>query len=79
VKRCSKWRGNARARQGERELAGVTPIPDYYRLEACLSRVLRFHVFNLGSPKTGGDWIVHIVAAIVAIFLVWWMLRLYVL
>jgi hypothetical protein len=36
-------------------------------------------VFNLGNPKTGGDWIVHIVGAIVAIFLVWWMLRLYVL
>lgn len=36
-------------------------------------------VFNLGSPKTGGDWIVHIAGAIVAIFLVWWMLRLYVL
>jgi hypothetical protein len=41
--------------------------------------VLRFVVFNLGNPKTGGDWIVHIAAAIVAIFLVWWMLRLYVL
>jgi len=36
-------------------------------------------VFNLGNPKTGGDWIVHIAGAIVAIFLVWWMLRLYVL
>jgi hypothetical protein len=36
-------------------------------------------VFNLGSPKTDGDWIVHIAGAIVAIFLVWWMLRLYVL
>jgi hypothetical protein len=34
---------------------------------------------NLGNPKTGGDWIVHIAGAIVAIFLVWWMLRLYVL
>jgi hypothetical protein len=34
-------------------------------------------VFNLGKPKTGGDWIVHIAGAIVAIFLVW-MLRLYV-
>jgi hypothetical protein len=35
--------------------------------------------FNLGNPKTGSDWIVHIAGAIVAIFLVWWMLRLYVL
>jgi len=36
-------------------------------------------VFNFGKPKTAGDWIVHIAGAIVAIFLVWWMLRLYVL
>jgi len=32
-------------------------------------------VFNLGKPKTAGDWIVHIAGAIVALFLVWWMLR----
>ena len=36
-------------------------------------------VFNFGSPKTAGDWIVHIAGAVVAIFLVWWMLRVYVL
>ncbi len=36
-------------------------------------------MFNFGKPKTAGDWIIHIVGAIVAIFLVWWMLRLYVL
>jgi hypothetical protein len=36
-------------------------------------------VFNFGSPKTTGDWIVHLAGAVVAIFLVWWMLRLYVL
>jgi hypothetical protein len=36
-------------------------------------------VFNFGRPKTPGDWIVHIADAIVAIFLVWWLLRLYVL
>jgi hypothetical protein len=36
-------------------------------------------MFNLGNPKTGGDWIVHIAGVIVAIFLVWWILRLYVL
>ena len=36
-------------------------------------------VFNFGSAKTTGDWIVHLAGAIVAIFLVWWMLRLYVL
>jgi hypothetical protein len=36
-------------------------------------------VFNFGRPQTPGDWIVHIAGAIVAIFLVWWMLRVYVL
>ena len=36
-------------------------------------------MFNFGKPKTGGDWIVHIAGAIVAIFLVWWMLRMFVL
>jgi hypothetical protein len=36
-------------------------------------------MFNFGKPKTPGDWIVHIAGAIVALFLVWWMLRVYVL
>jgi hypothetical protein len=36
-------------------------------------------MFNLGSPKTGGDWIVHIAGVIVALFLVCWMLRVFVL
>ncbi len=36
-------------------------------------------MFNFGKPKTAGDWIIHIAGAIVAIFLVWWMLRMYVL
>ena len=36
-------------------------------------------MFNFGKPKTAGDWIVHIAGAIVAIFLIWWMLRVYVL
>lgn len=36
-------------------------------------------MFNFGSPKTAGDWIVHVLGAALAIFLVWWMLRLYVL
>ena len=31
-------------------------------------------VCNFGRPKTAGDWIVHIAGAIVAIYLVWWML-----
>jgi hypothetical protein len=36
-------------------------------------------MFNFGSPKTTGDWLVHLAGAIVAIFLIWWMLRVYVL
>jgi hypothetical protein len=36
-------------------------------------------VFNFGNPKTPGQWIGHIFVAIVGIFLIWWMLRLFVL
>jgi hypothetical protein len=36
-------------------------------------------MFNFGKPQTAGDWIVHIAGAIVAIFLIWWMLRMFVL
>ncbi len=36
-------------------------------------------VFNFGRPKTSGQWIVHVAGAIVALFLVWWVLRLFVL
>jgi hypothetical protein len=38
-----------------------------------------YRMFNFGKPKTAGDWIVHVAGAIVAIFLIWWMLRIYVL
>jgi len=34
-------------------------------------------MFDFGKPKTSANWAVHI--AIVAIFLVWWMLRMFVL
>jgi hypothetical protein len=46
----------------------IQRVPCYHR-----------HMFNFGKPKTAGDWIVHVAGAIVAIFLVWWMLRIYVL
>ena len=36
-------------------------------------------MFNFGKPKTAADWLVHVATAIVALFLVWWLLRLYVL
>lgn len=36
-------------------------------------------MFKLGKPETPFQWIGHIVLAVVALFLVWWMLRAYVL
>lgn len=38
-----------------------------------------YTVFNFGRPKTPGQWIAHIVGAIVALFLIGWMLWAYVL
>ena len=35
-------------------------------------------VFNFGTPKTPGQWIGHILAAIVALFLLLWLVRVYV-
>jgi hypothetical protein len=35
-------------------------------------------MFNFGKPKTAGDWIGHIVLALVALVLVWWLLRLFI-
>ena len=31
------------------------------------------------EPKTAGQWVRYIVVAVIALYLVWWMLRLYVL
>jgi hypothetical protein len=35
-------------------------------------------MFNFGRPKTPGQWIGHLFLAVVALFLVWWLLRVYV-
>jgi hypothetical protein len=35
-------------------------------------------MFHFGKPKTAGEWVVHVVGAIVALFLIWWMFRLYI-
>jgi len=40
--------------------------------------MLRLRVFNFGNPKTPGQWIGHVLMAIVALFLIWWLLRMYV-
>jgi hypothetical protein len=36
-------------------------------------------VANRTEPKTAGQWIRYIVVAAIALYLVWWMLRVYVL
>ncbi len=38
-------------------------------------KVLPSHMFNFGKPKTAGDWIVHVVGALISLFLIWWMLH----
>ncbi|HEY5256611.1 MAG TPA: hypothetical protein VIJ53_18300 [Acidobacteriaceae bacterium] len=37
-----------------------------------------YSVFNFGKPKTPGQWAAHIAGAIVALFLICWMLWAYV-
>jgi hypothetical protein len=36
-------------------------------------------VENRTEPKTAGQWLRYVVVAVIALFLVWWMLRAYVL
>jgi hypothetical protein len=43
------------------------------------NEMLLFPMFNFGKPRTAGQWLAHVVLGIVALFLVWWLLRLYVL
>ena len=49
--------------------AGAT-IKAYER--SCYDAVM----FNFGKPKNWSDWVGHIAGVIVAVLLVWWMLRL---
>ena len=35
-------------------------------------------VTNRTEPKTVGQWIRYVIVAVIALFLVWWMLRVYV-
>jgi hypothetical protein len=35
--------------------------------------------FYRTEPRTAGQWIRYVIVAVIALFLVWWMLRLYVL
>lgn len=34
-------------------------------------------MFNFGRPNSPGQWIVRFLLAVVALFLVWWLLRVY--
>jgi hypothetical protein len=45
---------------------------------ALLTReLLSFPKFNFGRPRTAGDWVVHVLGVIVALFLIWWLLRMF--
>ena len=35
-------------------------------------------MFRFGKPKTPGEWMIHVVGAMIALFLIWWMFRLYI-
>jgi len=35
-------------------------------------------VFNFGKPKSAGDWIAHVILGVVALFLIWWMMHMFV-
>lgn len=50
-------------------------ITRLWRRGACY----HLEMFRIGRPETPGQWIAHILLAIVALFLVAWMLRVYVL
>jgi hypothetical protein len=65
--------------------SAVVPATLRERLDSGLGagRVFRWRcyyasVFNFGRPKTAGQWISHFLLGVVALFLVWWMLRVYV-
>jgi hypothetical protein len=64
------------------EIAGRMPCP---ALSPKLSRKIdvegsrRLEMENRTEPRTVGQWIRYLVVAAIALFLVWWMLRLYVL
>jgi hypothetical protein len=51
-----------------------------HKLKLChQTRCYPLSVPNRTEPKTIGQWIRYVVVAAIALFLVWWMLRLYVL
>jgi hypothetical protein len=72
-----------RTRPHQKEISATAPTAPAQ--SASLSVVVKISVqdsrrmFRLGKPATPTQWIGHIVLALVALFLVWWMFRVYVL
>src|SRR5580700_877966 len=80
IRRCSSRVSGHDERPDRRLLSGSAHSYCAQRSPAAfLSPCYHATVFNFGKPKTVGDWIVHVAGAVVALFLVWWMLRAYVL
>lgn len=59
----------------------VNPFPFSFPLPHTLWRptCYDYRVPNRTEPRTLGQWIRYLVVAIIALFLVWWLLRVYVL
>jgi hypothetical protein len=34
-------------------------------------------MFHFDRPKTVGGWMVHVIGAVIALFLIWWLLRFF--
>ena len=61
--------------RANKEAAVAQAVNDFLQLARCYP----LSVPNRTQPKTVGQWIRYVVVAAIALFLVWWMLRLYVL
>ena len=70
---CSTYLSRRRNRDGEAGDRYCGRVATLHIIVVLLLRVL-----NLSKPKTPGQWIVHIVAALIALFLIAWLLRLYI-
>jgi hypothetical protein len=75
-----KIKSRESARLGEERDNGSVGAGSAIAQKSAVERNARIAaMFNFGKPKTAGQWMAHVVLGIVALFLVWWMLRLYVL
>jgi len=62
-------------------ITGRIPNPErrFRQIQLCRQPGAILCPCNRTEPKTVGQWIRYVVVAAIALFLVWWMLRLYVL